>query len=76
MRQTEVDPVELLAQRKGDKPLRWLKDQIGDVSIPYLSYVLRRERPPGPKILKFLGIKQITPPPFYIEETPKSRKRK
>jgi hypothetical protein len=61
----DMDPVLLLAQKKGDHSLQWLTTQIGDVSKAYLSYVLRRQRPPGPKILNYLGIEKIEQPPIY-----------
>jgi hypothetical protein len=52
-----MDPIELLNQKKGHRPLRELAAEIG-ISVPFLSYVLNRQRDPGPKVLKFLGIER------------------
>jgi hypothetical protein len=52
-----MDPIELLKQIKGRRPLRELAQEIG-VSVPFLSYVLNRQRDPGPTILKFLGVER------------------
>jgi hypothetical protein len=60
-----VDPVQLLEAKKGAKTLKWLADDIGSISVTYLSYVLRRMRPPGPRVLRYLGLEKIQQPPLY-----------
>jgi|GEM_PF-2474813 len=53
----EIDPVKMLAKKCNEgESLRSYATRIG-VSAPYLSDVFRGARTPGPKILKFLGLK-------------------
>ena len=54
----------MLTERKRDRPLRFLAREIG-CSVAYLSYVLNRQREPGPRILNYLGLERIQPPPTY-----------
>jgi len=51
------NPIEMLNKRKGELSVRALAKQI-PCSAAYLSDVLRGQRTPGPKILKFLGLER------------------
>jgi transcriptional regulator with XRE-family HTH domain len=53
----EINPVDLLKRRQGDKSLRQFAVQVG-VSAAYLSDLYRGNRFPGPRILHFLGLKR------------------
>lgn len=52
-----VDPVALLSAAKGGESLERLAGRVG-VSFQYLAKVLSRQRTPGPKVLKFLGLRR------------------
>ena len=53
-----MEPLDLLAEKKVGKTLRGMAREIG-ISAPYLQQVLKRERPPGPKILGYLGLEKL-----------------
>lgn len=52
-----MDPIAALTKRLESKSLRAVALDLG-VSAPYLSDIMRGHRPPGPKVLKALGIER------------------
>lgn len=67
-----LDPVVMLRGRLEGRSLRQMAKVI-KVSPLNLSYVLRRKRPPGPKILAWLGVRKVTPEPIYEFDTKKAK---
>ena len=59
-----MNPIELLKQRMEGRSLRDLAKAI-PCSPAYLSDVMNGNRPPGPKILTFLGLQRIKPQVIY-----------
>jgi transcriptional regulator with XRE-family HTH domain len=53
----EINPVQLLKSRQGEMSLREFSKQVG-VSAAYISDLYRGNRFPGPRILRFLGLKR------------------
>lgn len=63
-----VDPLSLLREQIAKASLRKLALQIG-CSAAYLSDVMRGNRLPGPKVLKYLGLRKIvTKTVQYVRE--------
>ncbi len=64
----------IIRKGQGDKSLRAYAREIG-VSAPYLSDVLRGNRNPGPKILKFFGLQQTkkVTVTYTVTKKPKSK---
>ena len=53
-----MNPISMLKEKQGDRSIRQFAKKIG-CSHAYLAYVMKGERPPGPKILKYLGLQKI-----------------
>ena len=51
----------MLKEKQGDRSIRQFAKKIG-CSHAYLAYVLKGERPAGPKILKYLNLERILVP--------------
>lgn len=58
LRMETASIIQQLEKRRGQNTWTWLAAQIG-CSGAYLSDIRAGKRNPGPKILKFLGLKQI-----------------
>jgi len=53
-----MDPLEMLRAQLAGQSLRSLARKMR-VSNPYLSSVLLKKQPPGPKILRYLGLERV-----------------
>ena len=63
-----VDPLSILREQIAGASLRKIAAVIG-VSAPYLSDVMHGNRLPGPKVLKYLGLRRIiTKQVQYLQE--------
>ena len=55
---TSDDVLDLLVARRASRTLEEFAEEVG-VSYQFLGHILRKARPPGKEVLKYLGLKRV-----------------